>query len=317
MSNAPPRVGLTLGFVLCGLGATTGVSASVAQAPPTFGSSVEAVYVDAFVTRDGEPVLGLPASAFELRVGGAQQAVELVAVESLPLTALLVFDTSASVVGAKLTALRRASEAFLDGLRPEDELGLLSFSHEVRWQARPTRDRDAVRRALLACQASGGTALWDGLHAGLVLLPTRARSLVVVFTDGEDNMSWLEEAQVRAAARVSNAVIHVVGLRSGTEVDPAFFAKHGRGVEPDHVRAVRATAEVTGGRFWTAESPARLRAAFAAIVAAMNTRYVLRFEPSARSGPGWHPIQLRLRGVKGEVRARGGYFRGPIPSSSR
>jgi tight adherence protein B len=228
--------------------------------------------------------------------------VELVAVESLPLTALLVFDTSSSVAGAKLEALRRGSEAFLDGLRSEDELGVVSFSHEVSWLARPTRDREAVRRALLACQATGGTALWDGLHAGLALLPTRVRSLVVVFTDGEDNMSWLEEAQVKAAAQRSNAVIHVVGLGSANA---------------DHVRALRQTAEVTGGRLWTAESPDRLRSAFAAIVAAMNTRYVLRFEPPPASGVGWHPIQLRLRGAKGDLRARGGYFRGPASPSSR
>lgn len=300
---------------LGGLGAILLAADSAAQTP-TFGSSVEAVYVDVFVTRDGEPVLGLPVSAFELRDGGVTEPVELVAVESLPLTALLVFDTSSSVAGEKLEALRRASEAFLDGLRAEDELGVLSFSHEVSWRARPTRDREAVRRALLACRATGGTALWDGLHAGLGLLPTRARSLVVVFTDGEDNMSWLEEAQVRAAAQQSNAVIHVVGLRSANAVGTAFL-KHRQGnPEPDHVRALRQTAEVTGGRFWTAESPDRLRTAFAAIVAAMNTRYVLRFEPS-RSGIGWHPIQLRLHGAKGDVRARGGYFRGPASASSR
>jgi hypothetical protein len=49
--------------------------------------------------------------------------------------------------------------------------------------------------------------------------------------------------------------------------------------------------------------------AFAAIVATMNSRYVLRFEPAAGSAPGWHAIQLRLRGAKGDVRARAGYFR--------
>ena len=75
------------------------------------------------------------------------------------------------------------------------------------------------------------------------------------------------------------------------------------------MRALRLTAEMTGGRFWTAESPDRLRQAFAAIVASMNSRYILRFEPAAGAAPGWHPIQLRLRGAKGDVRARAGYFK--------
>jgi VWFA-related protein len=286
------------------------------QTPPplTFGTGVEAVYVDVFVTNGGQPVTGLTASAFELRDDGAARPVELVAVEALPLTALLAFDTSSSVEGEKLAALRRASEAFLDGLRPADEIGIVAFSHEVRWLARPTQDREAVRRALAACRARGGTSLWDGLHAALGLLPPQVRSLVVIFTDGEDNMSWLDERQVKAAAQRSNAVIHAVGLRP--EEPPPLPAPFPRGSpvptsppELEQVRALRQTAEITGGRFWTAESPDRLRQAFAAIVAAMNSRYVLRFEPAAGSARGWHPIQLRLRGAKGDVRARAGYFR--------
>ena len=286
------------------------------QTPPplTFGTGVEAVYLDVFVTNGGQPVTGLTASAFELRDDGVVRPVELVAVEALPLTALLAFDTSSSVEGEKLAALRRASEAFLDGLRPADEIGIVAFSHEVRWLARPTHDRDAVRRALAACRARGGTSLWDGLHAALGLLPPQVRSLVVIFTDGEDNMSWLDERQVKAAAQRSNAVIHAVGLRP--EEPPPLPAPFPRGSpvptsapELEQVRALRQTAELTGGHFWTAESPDRLRQAFAAIVATMNSRYVLRFEPAAGSAPGWHPIQLRLRGAKGDVRARAGYFR--------
>ena len=304
------------GLPLSLLALSVSAPALAQQTPPpvTFGTGVEAVYVDVFVTSGGQPVTDLTASAFELRDDGAVRPVELVAVETLPLTALLAFDTSSSVEGEKLAALRRASEAFLDGLRQEDEIGVVAFSHEVRWLARPTQDRDALRRALAACRARGGTSLWDGLHAALGLLPPQARSLVVIFTDGEDNLSWLDEGQVKAAAQRSNAVIHAVGLRP--EEPPPQPEPFPRGSlvltsppELEQVRALRLTAEMTGGRFWTADSPDRLRQAFAAIVATMNSRYVLRFEPAAGSAPGWHAIQLRLRGAKGDVRARAGYFR--------
>lgn len=303
-----------LPHLLLGLSVSAPGLAQQSPPPVTFGTGVEAVYVDVFVTSGGQPVTDLTASAFELRDAGVARPVELVAVETMPLTALLAFDTSSSVEGEKLAALRRASEAFLDGLRPADEIGIVAFSHEVRWLARPTQDRDALRRALAACRARGGTSLWDGLHAALGLLPPQVRSLVVIFTDGEDNMSWLDERQVKAAAQRSNAVIHAVGLRP--EEPPPQPEPFPRGSlvltsppELEQVRALRLTAEMTGGRFWTADSPDRLRQAFAAIVAAMNSRYVLRFEPAAGSAPGWHAIQLRLRGAKGDVRARAGYFR--------
>jgi Ca-activated chloride channel family protein len=241
--------------------------------------------------------------------------VELVAVESLPLVAVLVFDTSGSVEGMKLVALRAAGEAFVAGMRPQDEIGLVTFSHEVRLVIRPTTDRGGLQRALRDLAARGPTALWDALYAGLLLVPERSRALVLLFSDGEDNLSLLEEADLRTEAERSNAVVHAVGVRSPAV--PAPLGPRGRPrdeTEPDHVRALRQTAEATGGRFWIAESPARLTEAFSRIVAAMNTRYVLRYEPRGGVTEGWHRIDLRLRGVNGEVRARRGYFRAGRPS---
>jgi VWFA-related protein len=288
---------------LCTIASCAWTGAAWAAQPPRFSSEAEAVHVDAFVTRGGKPVLGLQAANFELRDNGQPQRIELVAVESQPLVALLAFDTSNSVEGAKLAALRSASEAFLAGLRDQDQIGLLSFSHELRLLAQPTAERARVRAALEAMQAKGGTAVWDALHAALLLLPARTRALVVLFSDGMDNMSFLDEAQVRSEAERSNALVHVVGVRSDDGPGPVS--------EPDHFRALRQVAEATGGRLWAAESPQRLQEAFAAIVAAMNTRYLLRYEPSSGPASGWHEIELRLRNAKGDVRARRGYLRRP------
>lgn len=276
--------------------------------PPTFAAGVESVYVDVFVTHEGRPVTGLAASHFRLEDEGTPRPVELVGVEQLPVTALLVFDVSGSVEGPRLAALRAAGEAFLAGLRPEDEIGLVAFSHEIAILARPSADRQRLGSALRSMGAGGATALWDAVHAGLSLLPGRTRGLVVVFSDGEDNLSFLEQQQVQEEARRSNAVVHVVGVAPDRAGRPLSTGTRLAAREPEHVRALRQTAEMTGGRYWASESPAKLTEAFAAIAAAMNTRYVLRFEPLGGAF-GWHRLQLRLSGTKGELRARQGYFR--------
>jgi hypothetical protein len=98
----------------------------------------------------------------------------------------------------------------------------------------------------------------------------------VLFTDGEDNTSLLGERELRAAAKRSNATVHVVGLRDASASPTA--------PESAQVRALREIAQASGGRFWTAESPARLREAFAAIAASMGERYVLRYEPQGSQG---------------------------------
>jgi hypothetical protein len=41
----------------------------------------------------------------------------------------------------------------------------------------------------------------------------------------------------------------------------------------------------------------------------MNTRYVLRYDPGPGAKPGHHRIEVKLKGARGDVRARQGYWR--------
>ena len=286
-------------------------SPAVAQTPrrpPEFPSEVAAVYVDAFVTRGGRPLADLAVSHFELRDNGVPQRLELLSAGSRPLSALMVFDTSSSMEGDRLEALRAAGEAFLDGLRPADQAGLVAFNEDVVWLAESTSDKAAVRRALSRLRAGGATAVFDALYTGLLLSAGELRPLVVLFTDGEDNRSWLDGADLKLVAERSNALVHVVAWRP-----PPSTA----GLVPQRMtwspqeRMLREITEAAGGRFWNTDSPRRLRQAFGAIADAMGHRYVLRYAPTGVERRGWHRIDARLRGVKGDVHMRRGYCVGP------
>jgi tight adherence protein B len=282
------------------------------QAPPVFGTSVESVYVDVFVSRGGEPIPGLQASSFELKDNGVRHAFELVAAESMPLRAVLVFDTSSSVVGERLAALKAAGDAFLKGLRPADEVALVGFSEEITWLAPATTDKDAVRRALDRLAPAGATAAFDALFAAVALSEEGGRPLVVLFTDGDDNMSFLGEKDALTAVERSNALVHAVcwrepGVRSSA---PGHISQEELS-EMEQSVGLRHIAEATGGRFWGADSPERLRHAFAQIADAMSHRYLLRYEPQGPSREGWHRIEVKLRGQKGDVQARHGYWLAP------
>jgi VWFA-related protein len=225
---------------------------------------------------------------------------------------MLVFDTSSSLAGARLEALKAAGEAFLAGLRPADQVGLVTFSQEIARQAGPTADKSVLRWALAGVTAEGATAAFDALYAGLTLSEGGGRSLVVLFSDGEDNMSFLGERQLRAVAERANALVHVVAWRAPAELGTRNYRviEPIQPSEPDHIRALRRIAEASGGRLWGADSPERLRQAFAAIADAMGHRYVLRYEPSGTRREGWHPLEVKLRGQKGDVQARRGYWVG-------
>ena len=300
---------------------TSGVQDPV-KTPPVFGVSVENVYIDAFVSQRGAPVTGLQAADFELSDNGAVQRLEIAASDAQPLLAVLTFDISGSLSEEKLAALKAASQALLESLRPEDEATLFTFSDQVDWLVPPTREKALVRGALDRLRTGGGTPVMDALYAAITLPKTQGRTLVVLFTDGVDNMSWLDWRQVQAVAEKSNALVHVVSLqppvalvgggdapmRFGNRMVPA---EGTRALEFESSFGLRQIAEVTGGRYWEAESLDRLRTAFTAIAEAMGKRYVLRYAPETASRAGWHKIELKLRGRKGDVHARSGYWVAP------
>ena len=266
--------------------------------------------MDVFVTRDGQPVGGLTAEDFDLSDNGVRQDVSLVSVEAVPIVAVMVFDVSTSVAGARLDDLREAGRALIGALRPQDLPALVTFSHEVQI-AVPLGGDPTVRRAVDKLEAGGHTALWDGLYAGLKMPVAGGRPMVIVFTDGRDDLSWLSQEQVLKVARESEAVVHVVAItpRSEEVVKGASIMRPERElVEPAYIRLVREIAEATGGRLWYAGVSAQLEPTFLRILAEMQSRYLLSFAPTGVARPGWHRLSVKVRGRKGTVRSRTGYF---------
>jgi len=45
------------------------------------------------------------------------------------------------------------------------------------------------------------------------------------------------------------------------------------------------------------------------ILGDFKSRYLLTYEPTRVSFKGWHPIEVKLRGKQGTIRARRGYVR--------
>lgn len=281
--------------LLLGIVAATG-GAARAQDVPTFRVDVAVVRVEALVTDRGQPVKGLRASDFEVLDEGRPQAIEPLLEERAPVDAVLVLDSSYSVSGEKLTALREAAGALLDGLGPEETATLLTFRYRTTLAQPPTLDKDRVRSALAQVRPSGGTAVRDAVYAALLLRDaSQRRTAVVVFSDGLDNLSWLGVDDVLEAARRSEAIVYAVSARASGDRGDTFL---------------RDVASTTGGRFFTVKDAAGLRASFLRVLEDIRARYVLSFAPPP-GPPGWHTLQVRLKnGKKAEVLARPGYWSG-------
>jgi VWFA-related protein len=284
------------------------LSHATRQEKYTFKVQVRNVYVDVFVTRDGKPVTDLERDNFVVLDNGIPQEIELIDVESVPLSAMLALDVSGSVHGRKLAHLRAAAHAFVNGLDEEDEAGLLTFAHEMQLRNPLDRNFPALHRALDQTRGGGPTALNDSLFVALKLLErAQGRPLLLLFTDGLDNASWLDDSDLEEIVGASEAVIYSVGVEStgGVSIGGSTIRKGKKLLE--HI------TESTGGRVWYAKDTFGLKDVYLRILAEMETRYLLIYQPQGVSEEGWHTIDVTLKGTKsGDVRARSGYF---VPSN--
>jgi VWFA-related protein len=195
-------------------------------------------------------------------------------------------------------------------LGPSYEVSLLAFSHHLDLYVPPTTDRSRLIQGLDRLTAAGGSALYDAIYAAVRLGRERERVVVMVFTDGEDNLSWLDASQVIATAEASNALLEIISISPPVRPLAQMPSTRRSDVPPegDHVRILRRVAEVTGGHHWETESPMNLEATFLRVFERLKTRYLLKYEPQGAIRTGYHRIQVRLLRRRGRVHARPGYF---------
>jgi VWFA-related protein len=294
------------------------VAAAAVPAAQRFTARAVGVRVDVLVMNGHRPVTGLAAPDFELRDNGVVQEIAEVDHEQLPLNLILVFDTSSSVAGPRMGALLDAGQSLIGQLRDADRVAVLSFASHVALLAPLTPSRDQVRGAFRALHADGTTSLRDAAFAGLALREgDPGRTLLLIFSDGADTSSWLSAPQVIEAAKRTDAVVYAVAVTREERIaapgsDPVFAAAQRlrRGtidVKEAGKFLERLTGE-SGGRVLFATSDADLTSAFTQTLAEFRDRYVLSFRPTGVGATGWHRLEVTLKGKKGKVTARRGYF---------
>ena len=283
------------------------------EAPHFRSASSELVVLSATVLdRDGGFVDGIDRERFAIYDEGKRQSIELFSHEDTPVSVGLIIDNSASM-RPKIGEVVAATLAFAKSSHPEDELFTLSFNDRVQdFQETLGKvsklsspaflfasDVEALHRAMSSLQPEGRTALYDAVMAGLDRLDegSRSRKVLIVMSDGGDNMSRATLDQVLERARRSNATIYTIGLFEADDPD----ANPG---------VLQSLARATGGERYLPRSPGPLLLACKRIALDIRSGYTLAFAPSKRDGR-YHQIQVEVGGANGRrpaVRTRPGYF---------
>jgi len=140
--------------------------------------------------RDGKYIPNLRKEDFRLWEDGTEQTVAFFSAVDKPFSVVLMLDTSGST-RFRIEEIQDAAIAFVNQLRSDDRVMVVSFDESINVLADFTSDRSRLRDAIRRTRTGGGTRLYDAVdlvinqHLGRI----SGRKAVVLFTDGVDTTS--------------------------------------------------------------------------------------------------------------------------------
>jgi len=230
---------------------------------------------------------------------GVEQTVETFQEATSPVSMVLVLDSSGSMKQASEKVVAAAA-AFVETLRPEDSLGMLTFADKVNVAHAITTNRANTIETLAEYKADGGTALYDALCDSLLMLKgVKGRRAVVTLTDGrdEDNpgtgpgsvRTW---DSVLRLLQDQDVTMFPVGL--GTKIDPA---------------RLNLLATFSGGEAYFPQEVSELAAQFDRVIENLRHRYIVGYTSTNSSRDGkWRGVEIRTRSSGIRLTSRKGYF---------
>lgn len=319
--------------------ASAALAAPVASQLPQFRTGVDVVQLNIAVTDRTRVVSDLVAADFEVFDNGVRQEVISVSREALPIDVTMVIDTSESVVQWVQNAIVSAANRIRERLKKADRLSLVTFNQRIheRIAMLPAAEASAISLG----RPTGQTSLNDVIATVLAARPAiDRRQLAIVFSDGYDTTSLLnEDAVLDVARRSQTTMFFVSGQQSGMRLVRTWSATPNGGLalstalvrgEPDRtpIAFLQRIAAATGGVVQVAElsnitirsggqiikSPQTnlLDEPFIKALDDFRTSYVLNYSLAGVPRAGWHEVTVRVKrpGTKYTVRTRNGYTGG-------
>ncbi|MDA8016007.1 MAG: VWA domain-containing protein [Thermoanaerobaculia bacterium] len=251
----------------------------------------------------------LPRDKFTVRDLGLRQQIVTFEGGDVPITVLVLVDSSKSMRGDRLrTALEGADQLFRR-LGPLDRAKLLLFADRVVHQTPFTSFPDVLRAGLRGVQSGGGSAVADHLYLALHQLEQQqGRRVIVLLSDGVNSFSFLRMDEVLELSRRSRSLIYWMRLGPSREKNRIYTAWRGEKEHRQELKQLAEMVEETGGRVVPLQSMADIGAAFDTVMDELREQYVLGYYPSRRRGSGaWHDVEVDVDMPRVDVRARTGY----------
>jgi Ca-activated chloride channel family protein len=303
--------------------------------------------------RDGRYVPNLQKEEFRIWEDGVEQEVAFFQSVDKPFSVVLMLDTSPSTQ-FRLEDIQDAAITFVNQLRPDDRVMVVSFNDDIKILSEFTTDRGKLRRAIERSRTDDGTRLYDAVDMVInqQLSRVQGRKAIVLFTDGVDTTSRRASYQSNVMdAQELDALIYPVQYDTSHDMSVSYppmtstdiFGQilggifgggrrrggggggypypRGRGTpQGDYELAnyyLQELANSTGGREYHADSLQNMSTAFANVAEELRRQYSIGYYPKRPPQAGQRrQIRVRARQPNLAVRARDSYIFNPSGTAS-
>jgi len=273
---------------------TTSATTRIYNARSTATASVSAVTVLATITDSaGTPVRGLGAADFTLSDEGARVTPQLMSTDDDPVTIGIAIDSSSSMTGRQLHAIKAAVSLLEQSLRPEDRAFVVAFDTRARLVHDRSNDIASLRAAILDLMPAGGTSIFDGVTFALQQFQgIPGKKALIVVSDGMEGTSSASARESERLARTVAVPIYLVIPPGGTRLG----------------HALRELSQLTGGATYAAVPEKEFAATWSRLADELRAQYVLQYEmPGGTPSGAWRAIDLRVPGRDVRIRTIAGY----------
>lgn len=268
--------------------------------------------------RNGLYIPSLQKSDFKIFENGEEQEIALFGTTDKPFTVILLLDTSPSTE-YKIEEIQTAAKAFVDQLKPQDQVGVIEFDGNVHVLTKITNDRKKIFKAIDKADFGGGTSLYDAVNDSLKkhLNKIEGRKAIVLFTDGVDTTSSKSSYdEVILEAEESEAMVFTIYYNTFVENSRRTRGRYSTGDTPEEYalgkRFLDDLSDYTGGRIFQPETtPGGLTRAFEGIAEELRRQYYIGYYPLEVGKVGERrKIKVRVNRPNLVIRARDSYIVG-------
>jgi len=269
------------------------------------------------VNRRQKFIIDLDRSNFKVFEDGRPQEIRHFSRETdLPLRVGMLLDTSNSIRDRLKFEQEAAIDFFHNVVRRKKDLAfLMTFDNEPAVIHDFTDDLGALSETVLRQRAGGGTALYDAIYYACrqrLLNPPagenlEVRRVLVVISDGEDNLSERSRGEAIQMAQRAEVAVYTISTSTDWLSITGQTPKKLHKTRGDEVLEQLATE--TGGRAFFPYRIDDLAQSFMDIGVELRSQYSLAYVPTNRAADGkFRAIRIEVDRKGLNVRARKGYY---------